>query len=320
MIPTCWQKSISLTVLLHWSPGKVIHNPQQWGIQKAVNTKFIDSFGALALSGQLSCTHPLPSKHCCSRNTGKLSEEMPRVASEPDRWTLRLIHTWLRCHSGPLMQMYSSLYHFFLYGKAFKLACMTGSWITFLDIHSFFSHYTTFPRLSFLLSCPSSKDLYTSKGPRDWLAAMWPEDAHGREGRPENEAVLTCKRRCRKERGRTGITQAQRQEESKGNWTLASPVKQFSRWFKARSKRDSVKQRGLGWEGVTLLRRSQPWFLTWSHSRRAHTYWWVCAATGVVPVFPWQRLLLPHVTSIVAVVQGVCRRCPSLLHLTLLAS
>lgn len=121
MIPTCWQKSVSLTVLLHWSLGKVIHNPRQWGIQKAVNTKFVDSFGALTLSGQLSCTHPLPSKHCCSHNTGKLSEEMPRFMSAPDRWTL-CFHTtsWFRHHSGPIMQMHSSLYRFFLYVKAIQ--------------------------------------------------------------------------------------------------------------------------------------------------------------------------------------------------------
>lgn len=47
---------------------------------------------------------------------------------------------------------------------------------------------------------------------------MWSEDAHGgREGRSENEAVLTCKRQYREEKGRAGITQAQRQEEPEGN-------------------------------------------------------------------------------------------------------
>lgn len=77
--------------------GEVIHNPQQWESQKAVNTKFTDSFGAPTLGGQLTCTYPLPSEHCCSHKAGKLggklSEELPRVMSAPDRRTLRLIHT-----------------------------------------------------------------------------------------------------------------------------------------------------------------------------------------------------------------------------------
>lgn len=155
------KQALSLTVLLHWSLGKVIHNPQQQGIQKAVNTKFIDSFGALTLSGQLSCTHPLPSKHCCSHNTGKRSEEMPRFMSAPDRWALHLIRTalWFGCHSAPLMQNPCTLSSYM--GKQFKIACLIGSWITFLDICSLFSHlhYTTFPPLSFLFFCSSLKDL-----------------------------------------------------------------------------------------------------------------------------------------------------------------
>lgn len=69
--------------------GEVVHNPQQWVSQKAVNMKFIESFGAPIPSGQPSCTYPLPSKHCYSHITGKLSgklsEELPRVMSAPDR-------------------------------------------------------------------------------------------------------------------------------------------------------------------------------------------------------------------------------------------
>lgn len=102
----------------------------------------------------------------------------------------------------------SSLYRFFLYGKAIQAS-----------LHNrFLDHFSGYPLFllpliaynpSFFLSCPTLKELGIYR-PAKGREAGWLQCGQkmpmGREGRPEDKAVLTWKRRCRKERGRTGIT------------------------------------------------------------------------------------------------------------------
>lgn len=67
--------------------------------------------------------------------------------------------------------------------------------------------------LSLFLSCPTLEELGMYTAAKGW-AAMWPEGVHGREGRSEDEALLTKRGDTRKKGGElmehTGT-------ESKGN-------------------------------------------------------------------------------------------------------